>query len=223
MRAAIHLLSVATSACLASSAAAQNLYWNLDDTFDGVANPDGPWSYGTLDPTYTIFTPAWTSQFQCESPAWLTTNYAQLWRNMCPGFVTGVAPGQLAMSPSPSGEPFVVRFVVPADLPGPSMTVHAVFLPGDSGTPLVAVRHDGQFNFLAPGAGEALVTFNPQAGDAIDFLVFGVASRGNTPVQLSVIAHIWCDPDINCDGNADQDDVNCMVNAIAGCEARTST
>ncbi len=99
--------------------------------------------------------------------------------------------------------------------PGTTLSV----TPGVPGATTYRWRQNGQNLFNIPGLFSGVTTStltlladDPSLVGQYDCVVTN--SCGNTTSRISNVA--FCFPDVNCDGNLDQDDIDCLAQAVAG-------
>jgi hypothetical protein len=167
---------------------------NADFSVDN-GNPNGAWSYGWMDTSFTTFTafvnhdytahdvcPIWHSGFSLPNDQ--LPIYGVIWKNTSTPYV-GVATGQLSLHPGANLEPCIARWTAPNDVSGPAL-VAGRFYPGDTGILSVAVRFNGVAEWSALDSGTFDLAFAVAPGDTIDFAVFGGYGWGNTPLEATV-------------------------------------
>jgi hypothetical protein len=158
-----------------------------DPTWDVTAdfsvdngNPNGAWSYGGMDTSFTMFTLDPYVNIWGWSGNW---GVPAVWKNIGSSPLGGAMPGQLALHPG-SG-PSVVRWTAMGGVSGPA-TIAGQFFAGDTGQMLVDVRINGVevWNAVDSGAFNLATTVAP--GDTIDFAVYGGYTNGTTPLDATI-------------------------------------
>lgn len=184
-------------AVLASSQVGRGVTtWDVTADF-GVdnGNPNGAWSYGWMDTSFTAFTPfashdytahqgcpIWHSGFSL--PADQLPIFGVVWKNTSTP-IDGVATGQLSLHPGSNEEPCIARWTALGNVSGPAL-VTGTFYSGDSGVLSVAVRLNGVEQWTAVDSGTFDLAFAVAPGDTIDFAAFGGYGWGNTPLEATV-------------------------------------
>ncbi|MBX3125137.1 MAG: hypothetical protein KF718_00390 [Polyangiaceae bacterium] len=169
--------------------------FDMSADFPGVANPNGPWTYGwapTLGlpllsyPTLvtTADGPNW------HDPANNNLGTPSVWKNTTDSLPYGVPPGFVALHPGQAGEYSVVRFTAPV---AGSYAASIQFLSGDSGETEGVVRVDGVTVFSQVTTANPTHVVQPTplpVGATIEAWVgpFGDGGSDNTPVVLVITA-----------------------------------
>lgn len=160
--------------------------FNLSDDFSiANGNPNGVWTYGANNQTFTSFTPYDRGMVIAEGRRWdsVGSYWDSVWRNDTTSTHYGVGPGQVSLHPHYNFNPSEIRFTAPA-----SGEFHVVgaFLAGDSGTPSVMIR----YNATAIDQGTDYLAFDftrtMLAGETLGFAVFGYPVSANTPLDLTI-------------------------------------
>ncbi len=81
--------------------------------------------------------------------------------------------------------------------------------PSSAGTALAC-------NDDSPCGLQSMLEFDAVAGQSYRIQVGGYTSNARGMGTLTIGPVVTCDPDVNCDGNVDQDDIACLAQAIAG-------
>jgi len=153
-------------------------------------NPNGVWTYGWEATGGTTFN-TYTSNGSNYWAGFLTGDgNPSIYKNLSGGTIHGLAPGQLALHPGPSGQPSIARWTAPAGI-APSISVSGQFLPGDWGVMQVGVFFNNNWTapiFQAADAGAFSFTRTVMAGDTIDFAVYGGYGYGTTPIDARITA-----------------------------------
>ncbi len=154
-------------------------------------NPNGVWSYGWMPndfSTFNLYTGARMDTNYNGSPEWYRyeDNYLytpNIVRNDDNVSHYNVAPGQLALHPSSTNQPSVLRWTAPSD---GLYNFAGLFLPGDGGIMQVGIRQGS--NWLWQGVDSGSFNFDRSltAGQSIDFLVYGGFWAGSTPLELTI-------------------------------------
>jgi hypothetical protein len=171
------------------------IYDATADFTPDLPNPNGVWAYGYTTDLSAALTPfagyssdatafGWSTNLALGTPAIFKVT----------GSFNGLAPGQLALHPGPSGEYAVLAFSVPA---AGHYVLNAQFLAGDSGETDAAIV----FNFIS-GSTPVVLPFgstngNPvltnfdlflDQGDQVRFAVgsFGSFLSDSTPVTATL-------------------------------------
>lgn len=190
------LLALAAFTLLALSRLHAQLAWNPTAELSNTANPNGAWSYGWMDTSFSTFTLyTQTSPFDPGHIGWKNTALDMaIWRNDGTNTDYGVAPGQLTLSPGTGSEASVLRWIAPAGVSGP-MQVSGEFFAGDINSPAIAIFggetktiESTLFSGTNAGTFDFSVTVAP--GDMLNFAVYGLYSYGNTPLTLTITSAI---------------------------------
>jgi hypothetical protein len=168
--------------------------WDVTADFSvDNGNPNGAWSYGWMDTSFTTFTPFANHDYSLHTgcPVWHSGFYPYqlpifgvVWKNTGTP-IEGVATGQLSLHPGYNEEPSVARWIAPGNVSGPAL-VTGTFYPGDSAVLSVAVRLNGVQQWTAVNSGAFNLAFAVAPGDTIDFAAFGGYGWGNTPLDATV-------------------------------------
>ncbi|MDD5705351.1 MAG: VCBS repeat-containing protein, partial [Kiritimatiellae bacterium] len=151
-------------------------------------NPNGVWTYGWMDTSFTSFTPftkvtMGSGGVNPQWYGWHTDSTPCLWLNKTTGTISDNPPGWLALHPGPGSEPAVLRWT--AGTPG-HCRAEGQFLAGASGTMLVGVRHNTNWLWQASNAGAFTSEVDVASGDVLDFVVCGGYAAGTTPLALTL-------------------------------------
>ncbi len=151
-------------------------------------NPNGVWTYGWMNTSFTTFTPYVNFAMSSGglSPEWYgwASDWSPcIWRDDANTTADGQMPGWLNLHPGPGTEPCVLRWR--ASTPG-FCNLAGQFLPGNYGTMLVGVRHNTNWLWQATNSGSFTCGVNVVSGDMIDFLVYGGYGAGTTPLQVTI-------------------------------------
>ena len=168
-------------------------YYNPTTDFSiSNGNPNGVWSYGWMPndfSSFNLYTGARMDTNYNGSPEWYRyeDNYLytpNIVRNDDNVSHYNVAPGQLALHPSSTNQPSVLRWTAPSN---GLYTFAGQFLSGDSGIMQVGIRKGS--NWLWQGADSGSFNFDRSmtSGESIDFLVYGGFGSGSTPLELTII------------------------------------
>lgn len=211
------------------AAADPSTSWDMTAQFSNThGNPNGPWSYGWYDTSFTTFT-LFNPGVWCDScPGWYTGPTGD-WTpnivlNSCGCFNQYVVPlGMVTLHPGPGTQPVAVRFTVPSGAAG-ALRATGQFFAGDGGWMQVAVRLNGSEVFHAGDAGVFDLPLTVAVGDAIEFTVYGGYGFGNTPLQVVITGH-GCAADIGstggvpgADGQLDNNDFIVFIDLFfSGC------
>jgi hypothetical protein len=164
------------------STALGNTTWDVTADFSvDNGNPNGAWSYGWMDTSFTMFTlDPYVNIWGWSGESW---GVPVVWKNIGSSTINGVMPGQLALHMG-SG-PSVVRWTAIGGVSGPA-TIAGQFFAGDKGQMLVDVRINGVevWNAVDSGAFNLATTVAP--GDTIDFAVYGGYYFGQTPLDATI-------------------------------------
>lgn len=166
------------------------------------ANPNGPWSYGYEMTGGTSFIP-YTATDMTYWLAWV----GDLAGDRTPVIVKndrssshlGVAPGQVALHPGPSGQPSIARWTAPNGIVGTTV-IDGRFFPGDGGAMLIGIIVNNDWTaplFSAVDAGDFHVVSTLSPGDTIDFAVYGGYSNGMTPLDALITVDSTAVPEID--------------------------
>jgi hypothetical protein len=99
------------------------------------------------------------------------------------GVASGVPTGWLSLHPGPGEQPSVLRWTAP--IVG-NIHITGQFLAGDTGIMDVAVRYNNQNLWTATDSGSFNLNIKVNAGDTIDFVVYGGYGWGNTPISAII-------------------------------------
>ena len=158
------------------------VYSAVDEFSTTNGNPNISWSYGWM-PTdfskFNIYTARTSIQWYGKLGSDLTP---VIWLNSN-NLGYGVPNGWLSLHPGPGTEPCVLRWTAPV---AGDIQVKGQFLPGDSGIMTVAVRHNNQEIWKASDSGDFDLNIKVNAGDTVDFAVYGGYGYGNTPVSTTI-------------------------------------
>jgi hypothetical protein len=168
--------------------------WDVTADFSvDNGNPNGAWSYGWMDTSFTTFTPFVNHDYSVHvgCPAWHSGFYPYelpifgvVWKNTSTP-IDGVDAGQLSLHPGYNEEPCIVRWTAPSNVSGPAL-VSGTFYSGDSAALSVAVRLNGIQQWTTVDYGAFDLAFAVAPGDTIDFAAFGGYGWGNTPLEATV-------------------------------------
>jgi hypothetical protein len=170
--------------------------WDVTADFSvDNGNPNGAWSYGWMDTSFTTFTPFVNHDYTAHEgcPIWHSGFYLPddqlpifgvVWKNTSTP-INGVATGQLALHPGYNEEPCIARWTAPGNVSGPAL-VRGTFYSGDTGLLSVAVRLNGVPQWTAVDSGTFDLAFPVAPGDTLDFAAFGGYGWGSTPLEATV-------------------------------------
>jgi hypothetical protein len=164
--------------------------WDLRSDFATTTNPNGQWSYGTLEGgsfvLNTIISPE-------PYPGWHGQQASNIWKNNSNSVHHGVQPGQVSLHPGSNEQPMVARWTAASF--GISR-VTGTFFAGDSAELDYAVRHNGIDLWHTRTSGNASFALSRavNAFDTIDFVVYGGYSFGNTPLEARISIPGWSPP-----------------------------
>ena len=165
------------------------------EDFSTNQNPNGVWSYGTLDKGYSNFTLLDTYSGDAFTGGWHVPNLGHpdgrwVWVNFSDETRFGAAPGQLSLHPRLDsavgilgpGFPGVMRWTAPR-----SGSAHVVgrFYEGDTGPGNNRVSHAGEV-LWSGDAGTYDLMVSVSAGDTIDFTAAGQWNYGSAPVDAYI-------------------------------------
>jgi hypothetical protein len=157
-------------------------YSAVDEFSTTNGNPNISWSYGWM-PTdfskFNIYTAHSSFQWYGGLGGDLTP---MIWLNSN-NLGYGVPNGWLSLHPGPGTEPSVLRWTAPV---AGDIHVKGQFLPGDSGSMTVAVRHNNLEIWKASNSGDFDLNIKVNAGDTVDFTVYGGYMYGNTPISATI-------------------------------------
>ncbi len=154
-------------------------------------NPNGVWTYGHAENlTLTDFSANFAAMTFTYGPDGFGIGWAgqeivgpSIGLNTSTIVQYGVQPGMLTQHPGPLHQPSLLRFTAPeastADIVGE-------YFAGDDGAMLLAVLIKGTAVWTATNAGAFDLDATLQAGDTIDFAVYGGYGFGNTPLALTI-------------------------------------
>ena len=171
---------------VAALPATAQIVWNPTTDFSTTnGNPNGVWIYGWMDTGFAAFTP-YTNHGTNNWYGWGGDQTPTVWLNANGSTAYGVPLGYLAIHPGSGDEPSVLRWTAPATFF--NLAVTGQFLAGDIGTMQVTVFQNATTNtlFSATDAGSFSFNVNVNAGDTLNFAVFGGYFYGNTPLQVSL-------------------------------------
>ena len=158
------------------------VYSAVDEFSTTNGNPNISWSYGWM-PTdfskFNIYTAHTSIQWYGKLGSDLTP---VIWLNSN-NLGYGVPNGWLSLHPGPGTEPSVLRWTAPV---AGDIHVKGQFLPGDSGSMTVAVRHNNLEIWKASNSGDFDLNIKVNAGDTVDFTVYGSYMYGNTPISATI-------------------------------------
>ena len=151
-------------------------------------NPNGVWTYGGMDSSFTTFTPfAHATADLPNSPMWTHSsgswNNPHIWLNGTGSTQYRVEDGQMSLHAGPGGESAVLRWTAPES---GYWNIQGEFFPGNLASPQVGIRSGSTWLWEAIDAGSFDLTLMVDAGDAVDFHVYGVWSCGNTPLDATI-------------------------------------
>lgn len=160
------------------------------DDFSVTENPNGVWSYGTLDKNYSNFAygGASGSGWELYNPGRPAEGW--IYVNLSGESQYGVGPGQLSLHPRldgalgvwGNGYPAVLRWTAPHS---GSAHVLGKFYAGDVGPGSNRVSHAGSLAW-AGDSGDFDLTLSVAAGETIDFSAAGRWNNGNTPIDAYI-------------------------------------
>lgn len=180
----------ATSSAAVLRVSAPPLDWNPATEFSVLnGNPNGVWSYGSMDTSFATFTPyvnkrstpaglkSWYGSGGDETPAVLLNGQTTS--------INGVPAGYVLLHPGSGNEPSVLRWTSPLSA---TVRVAGQFHAGDSGAMQVAVRRNNTVLWSATDAGAFDLTVTVVAGDTLNFAVYGGFLFGSTGLQVTLTA-----------------------------------
>lgn len=171
------------------------LYDATADFTVNVPNPNGVWAYGyTTDLSVTTLTPFAGYSSDANAFAWVTNislGTPSIYKVTTASPINGVAPGQLALHPGPTGEYAVLAFTAPAT---GQYALTAQFFAGDSGltNALIVINGDTAspaFSFPDTGVNPvASGNFSLALGDQVRLAVGAPGSFlfGSTPLTATL-------------------------------------
>ena len=174
-----------------SLASATESYNPTADLSINNGNPNGVWSYGWMPndfSTFNLYTGARMDTNYNGSPEWYRyeDNYLytpSIVRNDDNVSHYNVAPGQLALHPSSTNQPSVLRWTAPSN---GLYTFDGQFLSGDGGIMQVGIRQGSTWLWQGVDSGIFHFDRSMTAGGTIDFLVYGGFWAGSTPLELTI-------------------------------------
>ena len=183
-------LAIAAAACAAQSATAA--IYNPTASFSITnGNPNGVWTYGyseSLD--LAAFSTTFTPMTFTYGPDGFGFGWAgheivgpSIGLNTSTITQYGVLPGMLTQHPGPIHQPSLLRFTAPESV---TADIVGEYFAGDIGAMQVAVLINGTAVWTATDAGVFNESTTLQAGDTIDFAVYGNYGFGNTPLALTI-------------------------------------
>jgi hypothetical protein len=170
--------------------------WNAADDFSATNNPNGPWSSGwrasdrLLSTDFNLFTQVFPQSYGSgwRDPANSASGAPNCVKNTSSVTAYGVAPGQVALHPGPSGEYALLRWIAPRS---GTFQVNAQFLVGNDGETDASVVLNGVSQWYA-----LTTSTNPTFSQSLsmnqsDFLDFAVGPLGDfgsdsTPVVVTI-------------------------------------
>jgi len=204
----------------AASVAAAQVTWNITSDYSFVSNPNGRWSYGGKvgGPTSTFQLAAIPHSFLPVGFAWGGgPGNALSWKNVGSSTVNSVPPGQVSVHPGTGQQPSVIRWTAPET--GVAV-ISGFFGPGNAGYPRDRAVYHNATELWHVRSGGTTTSFNlagilVNAGDTLDFIVYGIYAYGDTPVDATIT--LWPPTDTDGDGIYDVLD-NCPAVANPGQE-----
>jgi hypothetical protein len=174
--------------------------WNVTDEFPGVtygnlnaANPNGDWTYGqeiALAGTFSAFNRFGYNSTYSNVPYWdSTTDTASVWKNTSANTYFNTKPGELALSPGPTGQYAVIRWTSPI---AGTVSVTGKFETGDGIEYDIAQHYyiykgnSKEYEAFTSGDGPFSLTEVVSIGTTIDFIVGPSNYFGNTPLDATI-------------------------------------
>lgn len=152
-------------------------------------NPNGVWSYGWMPVDFSAFHLDTHANPAAGDGLW------QEWAGDLGGDGSpdvakrlgpeseGVPTGWIKLHPGPGTEPSVLRWQAPSS---GAVAITGQFLPGNIGIMQVAVRQGTNFLWQAVDSGTFELFTAIEAGQMIDFTVFGGYACGSTPLEATI-------------------------------------
>lgn len=167
--------------------------WNATQDFSiDNSNPNGVWSYGWMPTdfsTFNLYNGSVAIQHGYSAPTWYRVedspeNPPNILRIDDSVAHYGVSPGQLSLHPGSGAQPSSLRWTAPAN---GLYEIKGQFLPGDQGIIQLGVRKGADWLWQATDTGAfALKGISVNAGDSIDFVVYGGFDSGSTPLEVII-------------------------------------
>lgn len=174
---------IAWAVCFSGGILSAQTY-DVTADFSTNSNPNGVWSYGSLDIGFVNYA---ESSWYAGWEAWTAADHsANVWVNDSGSHQYGINDGEVALHPGSGGQPAVIRWTAPEDIDFAQIRIAGEFGAGDQYAPSLSIRQDTAILWSGIDSGSFDETISVAAGDTIDFCVYGESSYANTSLDVTI-------------------------------------